>query len=107
MQTLADIHVQTAASQKVQARTIATHKTAKPEIPSDWGCAGTCSQPPAAAPPGSRLQKRRIHEFFVTAPPGPDPTHTTIIIATAGLIVAATAFSLLARGFKHLPSLID
>jgi hypothetical protein len=92
MQTLTDVHTQAAAAQKNQARTVATHKTAKPEIPSDWGCAGTCSQPPPAAPAGSKLQKRQVPEFFAPyeVSHGPHPVHITTIVATVAVITGLT-----------------
>jgi hypothetical protein len=101
MQTIADIHVQAAIAQKKQARTIATHKTAKPEIPTDWGCAGQCSQPPPSAPAGSHLQKRPIPEFFTDFPSDIHPTHATVILATAALIVGMAALVTATRSRRH------
>lgn len=99
MQTVADVHNDTAARQRATAHTVATHKTIQPEIPGDYGCAGTCSQPPPAHPQGSRLKKRTIPEFFSGRLPanGPDPIHyytiigAAIAVACLGLLTANVA----------------
>ncbi len=105
MQTTADVHNDTAARQQATAHTVATHKTIQPEIPGDYGCAGTCSQPPPPHPPGSRLKKRAVPEFFSGRLPvsyyaaGPDQIYYYTIVGAAIAIACLGLLSIgLARG---------
>lgn len=90
MQTVSDVHNDTAARQRFTAHAVATHKTLKPEIPGDYGCAGTCSQPPPSVPAGSRLQKKTVPEFFATATPQSTSYYTVVLVAALVAYVGLT-----------------